>query len=199
MNYGKYTQPSINSSFAINSLGYSIFSATILLKPVTIYEFGALGGYSTVSLLQALRFLGGARQLKTYDLFERYPYHRVDKASYENNVRKHKNLFTPSAVSHSVHLTDILANLPTLASQVLTSPMPMIFLDISNTCEIIQSFIDATHRKVPILFEGGTSDRDNVAWMTEYRKTPITMLRDKGYPYITVNSSFPGLSVFLPG
>ena len=193
-----YQAPQIKSSFCLNNLGETLYASILLLKPVNVFELGTLGGYSTVCILQALRRLGQKSALYSYDLFDRYPFNHVTLEEYNLNLHAHSSSFESQLVSHYVEQRDILGTINEIGDKILTSEFPLVFVDISNTAEIIESIICSTKRQVPILFEGGTEERDNVSWVRVHNKQPISLLKARGISYQVIDHSFPGISLFFP-
>jgi len=73
----------------------------------------------------------------------------------------------------------------------------LMHLDVSNTGDIIElvyKTVAEWKNTGPILFEGGTEERDKVDWMIKYDKTPIFPLKDE-IGYEILDDRFPGLSI----
>lgn len=184
-----YQEPRLQSSFAINNLGETIYNKTLELNPALVVEFGALHGYSTHSLIQALGELGGQRTLVSVDLFEDYPYNNCTQQQYGSNLSALIECL-PS-VSHVVIKSDIISNLPEL-SRLYPSP-DLLFVDISNDGGKLIKICE--YYNCPIMFEGGTSERDSVQWMIDYGMKPISSIRQKGINFTVIDERFPSLSL----
>lgn len=195
-----FTEPDIKSSFLENNLGESIYAAILLYKPTYVIELGALGGYSSLCILQALTHLGEASTLITYDLFEKYPHNCVSMSEYCSNVRAHLHLYDLSIVDHQIVQADILQSANTIFSgnSISQSQKVLVFIDISNTAENLSFLFRSNLNNYPIIFEGGTTERDNVEWMLKYSKAPISSLKNKGYSFSVLNHKYPSLSLYHP-
>lgn len=190
-----YLEPEIESSFSINGLGESIYAIIRAYSPTQVIELGALNGYSSVCILQALTVSTGSSRLDTIDLFEKYPFNNCSRAAYQQNVANCTSKMSVSGTIHSVHQWDVFSSLDKI-SMLINTERPMFFIDLSNTAEIIETMIETFSRFGPILFEGGSVERDNVEWMRIYKKTPLQELRSKGKNYVVVNHAYPSLSLF---
>jgi predicted O-methyltransferase YrrM len=179
-----YIEPNIESSYNQNNIGKTIYDITFKLKPNRVLEFGVLHGYSTICIGQALRDIGSG-SLISYDLFETYRY---------NNSRYNDAVKT----IHGYGFGEII-NLKRGDFEELNfeDSFDLIHLDISNDGDKI---LDVFNRfpNSNILFEGGTLERDNVDWMSEYNKRKIYPLKEK-LGYDIVNYDFPGLSLIERG
>lgn len=184
-----YREPLLKSSFSINNIGETIYNKILELKPSLVVEFGVLNGYSSHSMIQALGELGGQRTLVSVDLFEDYPYNCCSQKQYKANLSELVERL-PS-VSHKVIKLDILANLHDLAE--LYSAPDLLFVDISNDGDKLLKI--SHYFDCPILFEGGSIDRDSVQWMIDYKRTPIRSIIQKGLNYNVIDSRFPSLSL----
>ena len=187
-----YQQPDLSSSFRAHDLGQSIYDTVLALSPHNVLEIGALYGYSSHAIVQALSALPWDTTLTTVDLFEDYPFKCCDRASYEHNVQSilHKS---PS-VSHIVHQFDALRSFEILSS--LSIDVDAVFIDISNDGEKLLRLLPLF--SCPVLFEGGSAERDQIDWMAKYDRPPIRSLAENGFPYTIINADFPSLSLYTP-
>ena len=64
----------------------------------------------------------------------------------------------------------------------------LIFIDISNDFDNLSSLL--ARCSVPVIFEGGSVQRDSVSWMINYKKTPINHLREVGFDYQVIDKDF---------
>jgi predicted O-methyltransferase YrrM len=182
-----YIEPRVESSYREHNIGLTIYDHVINTEPQIVYDFGVLNGYSTISIAQALRDLGGNRKVYACDLFDDYKFKHSNRSILEKNIRD-RALEKYITVVH-IDLFEWLK---------LECSFDMMHVDISNTGDIIEKVFLSTElqRKqgANIIFEGGTVDRDWVEWMFLYKKEPIQPLEDC-LPYEVLNSNFPGLSV----
>jgi len=175
-----YSPPDIRSSFKENDLGRTLYELVMTLRPHKIVEFGVLHGYSTVCMAMALHELGRG-YIEAYDLWEKYPFNHSTKEKVKETIESHR-------LSRQVVLLDGDAFNANIRNADL------IFCDLSNDGLIIELMYGIYHEKAPILFEGGTEERDNIEWMKKWNKKPI---RNIDIPFTVLDSRFPGLS-FIP-
>jgi hypothetical protein len=194
-----YSKPDVDSSFSANNLGESIYSCVKLFRPTCVIELGALGGYSSISILQALSSFQHDAQLFTYDLFEDYPYNNISQDKYISNLARHSHTYDQS-IKHTIQKLDVISNINQIIERhkFRDPSRTMLFVDISNTADNLSLIFDANIYSFPVLFEGGTKERDNVEWMIKYNKTPISFLCQGSHAYTIVDHSFPGLSLYCP-
>tara|TARA_A100000164_G_scaffold354674_1_gene362448 strand:- start:395 stop:940 length:546 start_codon:yes stop_codon:yes gene_type:complete len=176
-----YKEPKVYSSYRENNIGQTLYDIVIKLKPQKIVEIGVLEGYSTICMAQALKNLGEGGKVYAYDLFEEYKYRNFSKTEVWNNVNKYE-------VQDHVQLKrksfDRWLN--------TSEDFDLLHLDISNDGDIVLKM----HDKYPnhkVIFEGGSTERDNVDWMVKYKKTKIETIRKK-CKYKIINNNFPSLS-----
>jgi len=175
-----YQQPKIESSFRENDLGRVLYELVMTLRPVKIVEFGVLHGYSTVSMAMALHELGRG-YIEAYDLWEAYEFNHSTKEEFNKTVEEY---------GLSRHVLSLYGD--AFSSDIRNADL--IFVDISNDGYKIGKIYDLYHDKAPIVFEGGTKERDEVEWMNKYKRRPI---QESHVPYHILDSRFPGLS-FIP-
>jgi len=187
----QYLQPALDSSFKANNIGLTIYQYIREIRPNKVVEIGALNGYSTITIMQALHENMSPSALITIDLFELYPYKSCSLSDFKENICSTYSI-CKSVVTHTIKQYDALEYTNDLRADVNASDL--IFLDISNDAQKIQ--IVSQLASCPILFEGGSEERDCVAWMKEYNKPPIRSLNKGEHPFYTIlNHEFPSLSV----
>jgi predicted O-methyltransferase YrrM len=176
-----YQEPShIYSSYTKNNLGKTIYDTVIKVKPKKIIDFGLLYGYSTVCLAQAVRD-NGFGEIIAYDLFEDY--------KYKNSVR--------DIVEYNLQYYDLNKYVTLIKkdfSEWLASKeeFDLLHLDVSNTGNTIEKIYHKYPNQI-ILFEGGSSERDNIEWMHKFNKKPINTIKQK-INYTVLNENFPSIS-----
>lgn len=190
-----YTEPSINSSFRGTEIGRYLYSHVIRNKPKLILELGVLNGFSSCCFLQAIREMQHTTRIISVDLFDLYEFKCCPIDTYVSNVSKY---YSRSSL-HSVIQADVFSiNYEYLINLhgTISSNQILTFIDISNDADKLSTLIKKIES--PILFEGGTFERDNISWMHDYAKVPINSLRGTGLDYSVVCEEFPGLSFFNP-
>jgi predicted O-methyltransferase YrrM len=181
-----YINPNIESSYYQNDLGKTIYDWVIENKPNKVIEFGCLYGYSTIAIGLALKYLGKGK-LKCYDLFDNYQYKHSTIQQTIENVKKY-------------NVEDYVEFIQMDYYEWLSNPedFDLMHLDISNTGDVILNTYNTLKNKINngsiVLFEGGSEERDNVEWMTKYKSTPITSVKNQTQYHI-INPNFPSLSV----
>jgi len=183
-----YCSPSIQSSFAVNNLGESLYNKIVELNPKNVLELGVLHGYSSHVFLQALGILGGPRTLVSVDLFEDYEYNKSDINTYTSNLIGIKK--SAANVVHHVKKIDILQDIHCLEEDFIDADL--VFIDISNDGNNLLMILEQC--QCPVLFEGGSEERDQVPWMIKYHRTPISSIKKCGYTFSLVDSRYPSLS-----
>ena len=178
-----YINPNIESSYRENNIGQSLYDTVIQLKPNKIVEFGCLYGYSTVSMALALKQLGRGK-IYCYDLWEEYQYKHSTISQTKENVIKYEVENYVEFIKKDYY-------------EWLSNPedFDLMHLDISNTGDIISKTYSLLPTGSIVLFEGGSTERDEIEWMTKYKATPINSIKDK-INYKIINPSFPSLSLF---
>lgn len=171
---------SVYSSYHQNNIGETLFDIVLTLKPRKIIEIGVLEGYSTLAMAQALRILGKGT-IKGYDLFEDYQYRNCPLEKVRENVREFK---------------DIVSFEKKAWEQWEGEDFDLLHFDISNDGHKIRQLERKTREQrskgAVVIFEGGTKQRDEVAWMKQYKKLPIS---ESGVLYEVINKDFPSLSM----
>lgn len=176
-----YTNPEIESSYQKNDLGRTLYDLVIELKPKRIVEFGVLNGYSTVCMAMALHQLGRGK-VTSYDLWEKYDFSHGNLADCMWEVmRRGLGRFVQFERGS--------------AFDVELGKCDMVHLDISNDGPTVRKFVTRLRKmgyKGPIVFEGGSRERDQVPWMLKYGRQPI---EGCGVDYKIINSKFPSISI----
>lgn len=185
-----YRKPDVPSSYAEFDLGRTIYTIVMTLAPKIVVEVGTLYGYSAICILQALHDLGEDGHLICCDLWDGYEYkHTTIEYAYCNIINHgfSHNLFELNKES----LNDVVNRYVRKYQEC-----PILFdkylfhIDVSNDGDIIKSAMPLSEFGT-VIFEGGTSGRDNVEWMWKYNKTPIVGSCD----YKIIDHRFPGISM----
>ncbi len=188
-----FIEPSIYSSFRGTAIGNYLYNYVLRMKPKLILELGVLNGYSTSCFLQAIRDLPRITRIVSVDLFDLYEYNSCPLNTYVNNV----STFYSVSSRHSIVQSDVFSldfrHLINSYGNYSRDQM-LTFIDISNDADTLSTLFKKIES--PILFEGGTVERDNISWMHDYAKVPINSLRGNGVDYSVVCEEFPGLSFF---
>lgn len=175
----KYENPDIESSYRENDIGRTLYELVLDLKPKTIVEFGVLNGYSTVAMAMALEELGRGK-IYGYDLWGKYQFKHSTMSNAYNNIQRYG-------------LQDYVELLYGDIETWTPFDYDLMHIDISNDGDKLSKAVDKVKSfGGNIVFEGGTSERDNVEWMKKYEKIPIC---SSGLDYDILNYKFPSLSI----
>lgn len=184
-----YKQPNVESSYAKNDLGRTLYTVVMALKPRVIIEVGTLHGYSAIAMAQALRDLGGPGDVECFDLWDAYEYKHTKMSDTFMNVLDHK--LEERIRLHDASLEDAIRS---YHNGVFGLKKDVLFhIDISNDGDVIKNAVEAIGKdSLGILFEGGTEERNNIEWMIEYGKTLITK---ECCDYRVIDDRFPSISM----
>lgn len=217
----KYQNPDIDSSYRENNLGKDLYDAVLKHKPKKIIEFGCLYGYSTIAMAMALDEIGEG-VIHGYDLFESYIYtHSAHKHTSKELLEKKGLAYYIEAIKmdfpmwlhpkrNMIRKSEVMKNIEKYGlSKYVTlekknfndwikSPedFDMMHFDVSNNGDTLEKIYKAVKPFIEkgsvVYFEGGSIDRDNLAWMDKHH---LRKIKDSGVPYRVVNEKFPSLSV----
>lgn len=175
------------SSYNQSKLEYGdIFKViTLLYKPKKIIEFGILNGYSLENLYNK------DCDIEAYDIFEEFV---GNKANYEEIVEKFKD---------KDNIKICYGDYYKKFSELEDNSIDLIHIDIANDGDVYRFAIKNYFRKLTkngiLLLEGGSEERDNVYWMTKYKKTKINnyleeLKKTNKYDILVLNK-FPSLTI----
>lgn len=180
----------LQSSYAARGYGALMYALIRVLKPRSAVEIGIFRGFSLLSAAAALRD-NGAGHITGYDLFEAYPYRHADREQVSRQM-----------------LQSGLERWVTLEARDLRDvherwdAVDYLHVDVSNNGGTFRTVFDQWSHKVRqiILLEGGSGERDNVAWMHQYQKPAIgPALADlrRAHPdwSFTTLTPFPSLTI----
>ena len=180
----------VKSSYKKNNIGLTIYDYVMKIKPQKVIEFGVLNGYSAICIGLALRDLGRGGRAYCYDLWEKYPYNHGDI----NEVQK---TLDDLGLTDFVHLDygDVYewAQNP--------EPFDLLHVDVSNDgqrlLQVLEGLKKAKVDSSPILFEGGTVERDVKGWNSNNGNTPMSKMKNV-IDFRVFDERFPGLSLIEP-
>lgn len=187
-----YVEPIVTSSFRGTPIGKSLYDYVKDARPSLILELGVLNGFSSICFLQAIRDVGAPCRLISVDLFEKYDYNSCSLINYLSNVSPYYSTHSCHSVIQSdalrLNYSNLLSTFPEYSQQ-----SALAFVDLSNDATVLKKVFDSIN--LNILFEGGTSERDDIEWMKLYDKIPIASLLNTDYNYSIVCKDFPSLSL----
>jgi hypothetical protein len=170
-----YRNPPIQSSYAQNDLGRVLYDEVMKRRPKRVVEYGALYGYSAAAIAQALRDLGEGGRLVSYDLWEDYPH-------------RHGTIGGAAYNLSCLGLSEFVDFERGALGQHDLSGFDLMHLDVSNDGDKLR--LARALFAGPILFEGGSAERDGVDWMQTYGRAPIA----GSISYEVLDSRFPSIS-----
>ena len=164
----------VESSYAKHKLGSVFYSLARSEKPTLIVELGTYMGYSSLHLAAALKDNNPTKsELHLIDLWNEYPYRHCSLEQAEENFRKNQLL---EQINTRVVFKQ--SDAFSIASDYQDSSIDLLHIDISNDGNSLKDCLELWEQKIRpgglLLFEGGSSERDQVEWMKEYGKTPIS-------------------------
>ena len=151
----------MNSSY-LNKIDYSEIIKTIcfIKNPKKIVEFGILDGFSLKSFVDNTNNC----QIEAYDIFDEFI---GNSASFEviSKFSKYKNI--------KIEYGDFYKKVDDFED----NSIDILHIDIANNANVYKFAIAYYLPKVKengiILLEGGSNERDQVEWMTKYKKPLI--------------------------
>jgi hypothetical protein len=180
----------LQSSYTARRYGSLLYALARVLRPLVAVEIGILQGFSLLTVAAALRD-NAAGHITGYDLFEAYPYRHADRDQVAQQVTALQLQPWVRLEAGDVH--DIHAN---------WDVVDYLHVDVSNTGDTYRRVFADWSAKVRqvIVLEGGSDQRDAVAWMRQFGKPPIVSavheLR-RVYPQwsFTVLQPFPSMTI----
>ena len=180
----------LQSSYSARGYGSFLYALERVLRPLAAVEIGIFQVFSLLSVAAALRD-NGVGHIMGCDLFEAYPYRHADR---DQVVRQLAALgLHPWVTLEAGDVYDIHNRWHTV---------DYLHVDVSNTGDTYRRIFAQWSMKVRqvIILEGGSAERDQVAWMRKYDKAPIGPAVDelqRAYPgwSFTVLQPFPSVTV----
>ncbi len=176
------------SSYEDHNFGELFYALMRIYQPKKVVELGTKAGYSAYHMARGLQS-NGVGTLDCYDLWEHYKFTSVRKSIAEKNLKKFKDI---------VKLT--IGDVMSVAKKY--KEVDILHIDLGNHAEMMDALIPSWIKKVRqlIIIEGGSLERDKVAWALKYKKKPLApwlkrlQKKNKNMQYITVNA-FPSLTL----
>lgn len=176
------------SGYEKNNYGDFFYSLIRTYQPGKVVELGTKAGYSAYHIARGLKD-NGKGSLDCHDLWEKYKFKSVPKAVAEENLKEFKNIISlKQGDAVGVHRT--------------YKTVDILHVDVSNDGGVLEKIVPHWIDKVRqfIIIEGGSSERDKIAWMIKYNKTPIAKwLKDfsrsrDDVEYLTIEP-FPSVTI----
>ena len=180
----------LQSSYAARGYGSVFYALARVLRPLTAVEIGVLQGFSLLSVAAALRDNAGGH-ITACDLFEAYPYRHADR----NQVSRQM-----TALGLQSWVTLDVGDVHEIHER--WDAVDYLHVDVSNTGDTYRRIFGNWSTKVRqvIVLEGGSAERDSVAWMRQFGKPPIVPAvheLQRAYPQwtFTVLRPFPSMTI----
>lgn len=142
-------------------MGKILYDKVIEYKPKLICDIGVLNGFSTYYLTKASIEIGAS--VVAIDLFEEYDFNSSNLDQFKSNMKR----------LNVIHNIGIINENYLKRLDWINSNADFIHFDVSNDGKTLVSFLSHITSKIPILFEGGSENRDNQDWMVKYNKPKI--------------------------
>ena len=173
----------IQSSYNINNFDSIFKNICGIVKPESILEIGILDGYSLNSFVNNTT---KETKIVAIDLFDEYEYKNSNYEAIKDSFSKYENV----EISYG--------NFYEYYKQC--NNFDIIHIDISNDANVYKFSIDHYLSKANkiLILEGGSEERDNVAWMKKYKKPKINKFLNElnnEYNYEIIDI-FPSLTIF---
>ena len=174
------------SSYEKNDFRKDFFEIISKIQPELIVEFGIGNGYSLQSWID---FTGNNCEIHCYDLFDDFPYHH---ASYD----KIKSIINESS-RVCVEKLDFYKGVDRYAD----GQIDLLHIDIANNGDTFQfafeNYLNKISDKGVMIFEGGSTERDNVYWMSKFNKRKINpyLMEVKDKYNIQIIEKYPSLTI----
>jgi predicted O-methyltransferase YrrM len=157
---------------------------TWLNPPTTVVEIGILNGYSLRSFAESCP---STTQIYGYDIFEKF-----------NGNSASRDIIDKFIEYPNVHIAE--GDFYELYKTYPNKSIDLLHIDIANDGSVYEFALEhymskLTDRGVLIL-EGGSQERDAVAWMKKYNKVPIydTLIKYKSIYNIHTITAFPSIT-----
>ena len=189
----------VESSYIQNHFGNVFYSIVRSERPKFLVELGSYQGYSALHMAMALRDNKDIEsELHLVDLWDSYKYRHCSLASTVENFRKNDLL---SVENCTIRFKNQDAY--EIAAGYVDDSIDLLHIDISNDGASLVRCLSSWHQKLrldaTLLIEGGSGERDQVEWMTEFAKAPIQSYLESSwfsdhYHAVTIQS-FPSLTI----
>lgn len=183
---------SITSSYNTDKLSfYHMFQTLVAsVNPKRVVEFGILNGFSLKAFSE---FCDSKCAIDAYDIFEKFEGNGAKKSVIEDMFRECNNV--------KIGELDFYEGF----KKYDNGSIDILHVDIANNGDVykftIDNYLDKISAGGVIVFEGGSVERDGVAWMKKYEKpsiaTYLNKLREKRGDELIVSviDVFPSMTI----
>jgi predicted O-methyltransferase YrrM len=158
------------SSYNNSDLNYGdlLNTITYLLNPKTIVEFGILDGYSLKCFNENSN---DTCNIYAYDIFDNFNGNHANKQVLLEKFKEHKKI--------NIDFGDFYKKF----KDIQDKSIDILHVDIANNGEIyefvLNNYINKLSENGIVILEGGSNERDNIAWMIKYNKPKIQPILQK--------------------
>lgn len=155
------------SSYIKNGFGKLFYSLAYNYEFKNILELGVLDGYSLFSMASGIKNKNKKTSLIGVDLFDDYEFKNSKKVFVQNLVDKFGFRSFITLIQGDVFSNKVIVD--TLLNSSL------VHVDLSNDRVKVENIMSIVENKKDfiIIFEGGSTSRDQVEWMVKYNKKPM--------------------------
>lgn len=178
----------IRTSYQNNDLNYGDIITTITkcILPKKIVEIGILDGYS---LSKFIENSPDDTIIEAYDLFEEFNGNHANKEYITEKFNQHSNVKIRYGNFYNLH-------------ESIGNNIDILHIDIANNGDVldfvIKNYFNLMSKNSVIIFEGGSTERDNIEWMNKYNKPKIVPVIEKliklGYN-VSVLGKMPSITI----
>ena len=158
----------MKSSYKQNNYA-SVFKAVCyFVKPKKVVEFGILEAYSLKAFIDSCP---STTKIEAHDIFEEFPYNSANFDKITEKFSVYSNV--------SIHRSDFYG----AEEKFKNEEIDILHIDIANNGDVFEYTFEKYMSKVSqegvCILEGGSSERDQVEWMTKFKKPQILPIIEK--------------------
>ena len=169
----------------------TLYDAVIAARPKRIVEFGTRNGMTAICMALALREPGEGT-LTAHDCWATPARSGLSPGGSQQHAQANIDTWA---------VADIVTLKHTDFWQWIQNPddFDFMYFDIDNDGEKLLALYEGVKGRLAggavVYFEGGSVERDQVSWMIDLKRTPMTAVKD-AIGYTVVDERFPSLSRF---
>ena len=168
----------VESSYRSSHLGSLLYGLVRSHAPRLVVELGTYHGYAALHFAAALRDnMNPHSRLHLIDLWNSYPYRHCSMETTQDNFARNNLLDLPHC-EVSFKEGDAFQS----SNSYEDGTIDCLHIDVSNTGDKLKQLLGLWAPKMTptpdtlIIVEGGSKERDEVAWMVEHQMSPIQSL-----------------------
>ena len=152
----------MKSSYKENNYDNVFQALAHVVRPKKVVEFGILEAYSLTTWVGVCP---SSTEILAYDIFEEFPYNAASYTDIVDKFAKHDNV--------SIRRGDFFKSVDKFED----GEIDILHIDIANNGDVYKHTFDNYMQKLSpkgvCILEGGSEERDNVYWMTKFKKPSI--------------------------